>query len=114
LQPASFPIVVRFDVFELDLRARELRKNGANTGLPHQSVKILAMLLEHQGEVVLREDIRKKPLRQTHGHSWHLMAKMRRRQGSLVGAGAESRHWKESMRNEFSPKMKRDTIAPAG
>jgi serine/threonine protein kinase/Tol biopolymer transport system component len=56
----SSPNGIRFGVFELDLRARELRKNGVSTGLPGQSVKILALLLERPGEVVLREEIRKK------------------------------------------------------
>jgi DNA-binding winged helix-turn-helix (wHTH) protein len=51
---------VRFDSFEVDLRARELRKDGVSTGLPEQSIKILAMLLERPNEVVLREEIRKK------------------------------------------------------
>ena len=54
------PNLVRFGVFELDLRARELRKSGLSTGLPEQSIKILALLLEKPGEVVLREEIRKK------------------------------------------------------
>ena len=52
--------LVRFEAFELDLRARELRKSGLNISLPEQSVKILALLLEKPGEVVLREEIRKK------------------------------------------------------
>src|SRR5271169_3789220 len=52
--------LVRFGVFELDLRARELRKRGLSTGLPEQSIKILALLLEKPGGVVLREEIRKK------------------------------------------------------
>jgi eukaryotic-like serine/threonine-protein kinase len=51
--------LVRFGVFELDLRARELRKDGLSTGLPEQAIKILALLLEKPGEVVLREEIRK-------------------------------------------------------
>ena len=54
------PNLVRFGIFELDLRARELRKDGVSTGLPEQSIKILALLLEKPGELVLREDIRKK------------------------------------------------------
>ena len=58
LKPSA--ILVRFGVFELDLRARELRKNGLSTGLPEQSIKILALLLEKPGEVVLRQEIRKK------------------------------------------------------
>jgi len=52
--------VVRFDAFELDLRARELRKEGLDTGLPEQSIRILALLLERPGDVVLREEIRKE------------------------------------------------------
>jgi eukaryotic-like serine/threonine-protein kinase len=52
--------VVRFDAFELDLRARELRKKGLDTGLPEQSIRILALLLERPGDVVLREEIRKE------------------------------------------------------
>jgi len=51
--------VVRFGVFELDLRARELRNDGLSTGLPEQAIRILALLLEKPGEVVLREQIRK-------------------------------------------------------
>ena len=51
--------MVRFGTFELDLRARELRKDGRSTGLREQSIRILALLLEKPGEVVLREKIRK-------------------------------------------------------
>jgi serine/threonine protein kinase/Tol biopolymer transport system component len=52
--------VLRFEAFELDLRARELRKGGVNTGLPEQSIRILALLVERPGDVVLREEIRKE------------------------------------------------------
>ena len=60
LEPTRSPDVIRFGVFELDLRTRELRKEGLSTGLPEQSIKILALLLEKPGEMVLREEIRKK------------------------------------------------------
>ena len=51
----------RFAAFELDLRSGELRKDGAKpVRLPEQPFRILAMLLEHAGEVVSREEIRKK------------------------------------------------------
>jgi eukaryotic-like serine/threonine-protein kinase len=53
-------LLIRFATFELDLRARELRKNGRSTGLPDQSVTVLAMLLDRSGELVLREEIRIK------------------------------------------------------
>jgi TolB-like protein/DNA-binding winged helix-turn-helix (wHTH) protein/Tfp pilus assembly protein PilF len=49
--------VVRFGTFELDLRARELHKNGLKIPLPEQSIQILAMLLERSGEVVTRDEI---------------------------------------------------------
>ncbi len=52
--------VLRFGEFELDLRARQLRKNGSNTGLPEQSIKILEMLLANEGDVVLRDEIRSR------------------------------------------------------
>jgi serine/threonine protein kinase/Tol biopolymer transport system component/DNA-binding winged helix-turn-helix (wHTH) protein len=51
---------VNFGAFQLDLRARELRKRGRKIGLPEQSIQVLAMLLERPGEVVLREEIQKK------------------------------------------------------
>ncbi len=60
LEPTRSPILVRFDAFELDLRTRELRKDQVNTGLPEQSVTILAMLIERPGELVPREEIRSK------------------------------------------------------
>jgi Tol biopolymer transport system component/DNA-binding winged helix-turn-helix (wHTH) protein len=49
---------IRFGVFELDLRAGELRKHGRKIRLQEQPLRILSMLLEHPGEVVLREEIR--------------------------------------------------------
>ncbi len=52
--------MVRFGAFELDLRAGELRKHGLRVKLPEQSLQILAMLLEHPGEVVNRDEIQAK------------------------------------------------------
>jgi DNA-binding winged helix-turn-helix (wHTH) protein len=51
---------VRFGDFELDLRAGELHKGDQKFGLPEQPFRILTMLLERPGEVVGREEIRKK------------------------------------------------------
>ena len=51
---------LRFGVFELDLRAGELRKHGLRIRLQEQPFQVLAMLLEHPGEVVTREELRKK------------------------------------------------------
>ena len=53
--------LVRFEGSELDLRAGELRKDGGKSvRLPEQPFQILTMLLEHPGEVVRWEEIRKK------------------------------------------------------
>src|SRR5580658_1366839 len=51
---------VRFGPFELDVRAGELRKHGIKIKLREQPVRILLMLLERPGEVVLREEIRQR------------------------------------------------------
>jgi len=51
---------LRFGVFELDLRAGELRKHGLRVRLQEQPFQVLAMLLEHPGEVVTREELQKK------------------------------------------------------
>ena len=59
--PASSPrLLIHFGVFELDLRAGELRKNGAKLKLEGQPLQILALLLEHPGELVTREELKRK------------------------------------------------------
>lgn len=52
--------LARFEYFEVNLRSRELNKNGEKVKLPEQSFRILAMLLERSGEVVLRSEIQKR------------------------------------------------------
>src|ERR1017187_5478981 len=49
---------IRFGPFELDVRAAELRKHGIRIRLNEQPFRILFMLLNHPGEVVLRDEIR--------------------------------------------------------
>src|SRR5215475_1118898 len=52
--------LIRFGVFEVDLRAGELRKNGVKIKLQEQPFQILALLLEHPGEIVTREELQQK------------------------------------------------------
>jgi cholera toxin transcriptional activator len=52
--------IARFGVFELDLAAGELRKNGAKLRLQEQPFQVLALLLERAGDVVTREELRQK------------------------------------------------------
>ena len=47
-------------MFEVDPCTQELRKQGVRVRLPAQSIQILLMLLEAPGELVNREDLRKK------------------------------------------------------
>jgi len=49
-----------FGVFDLDLRAGELRKHGQRIRLQEQPFQVLAMLVQNPGEVVTREDLQKR------------------------------------------------------
>ena len=51
---------VNFGEFEVNLRSRELRRDGAVVRLPDQSFEVLSMLLERPGELVSRDEIRKR------------------------------------------------------
>jgi TolB-like protein/DNA-binding winged helix-turn-helix (wHTH) protein len=50
--------VLRFDVFELDISAGELRKRGVKLRLQGQPLQVLEALLARAGEVVTREELR--------------------------------------------------------
>ncbi len=50
----------RFGVFELDLRAGELRKQGLKIKLQEKPFQVLVLLLERPGELVTREELQKK------------------------------------------------------
>jgi len=50
----------RFGAFEVDLRSGELRKHGIRLKLQNQPFQVLALLLEHPGDVVTREELRQK------------------------------------------------------
>jgi cholera toxin transcriptional activator len=52
--------IARFGVFELDLAAGELRKNGTRLRLQDQPFHVLGLLLERAGDVVTREELRQK------------------------------------------------------
>jgi len=52
--------MVRFGLFELDLRTRQFTKNGAKIRLPQQPIQVLSLLLEHPGQVVTREEFRRR------------------------------------------------------
>jgi TolB-like protein/DNA-binding winged helix-turn-helix (wHTH) protein/Tfp pilus assembly protein PilF len=56
--PVQGPCILRFDNFELDVRAGELRKRGAKLRLQGQPLQVLAALLSRPGDLVTREELR--------------------------------------------------------
>src|SRR3981189_1523033 len=59
-EQSPLPRVLRFGIFEIDLRAGELRRDGAKRKLQEQPFQLLWMLVEHSGEVVTREELRNR------------------------------------------------------
>jgi TolB-like protein/DNA-binding winged helix-turn-helix (wHTH) protein/Tfp pilus assembly protein PilF len=57
LAPTPAARVLRFDVYELDLRAGELRKRGVKLRLQGQPLQLLAILLQSAGNLVTREEL---------------------------------------------------------
>ena len=54
----SSSAVVRFGVFEADLRAGELKRNGVRVRLQDLPFRALTLLLSRPGEVIAREEFR--------------------------------------------------------
>src|SRR5262249_8617427 len=52
--------LIRFGFFEVNTRSGELLRHGFRVRLPHQPFQVLALLLEHPGEVVTREELRRR------------------------------------------------------
>ena len=52
--------LIRFGVFEIDLKSGELRKHGLRVKLRDQSFQVLTLLLERPGQVVTREELQRK------------------------------------------------------
>ena len=51
---------MRFGVFEVDLRAGELRRQGLKVKIQEKPFQVLAALLESPSEVVTREELRQR------------------------------------------------------
>jgi TolB-like protein/DNA-binding winged helix-turn-helix (wHTH) protein len=57
MQPTNNLCVIRFGVFEVNIKTGELRKQGARIKLQEQPFQVLALLLEKPGEIVTREEM---------------------------------------------------------
>ena len=58
--PAHVVRILHFGVFEVDLKACEIRKHGVRLKLSEQPFQVLAVLLESPGEIVTRDDMRSR------------------------------------------------------
>jgi DNA-binding winged helix-turn-helix (wHTH) protein/Tol biopolymer transport system component len=52
--------MIRFGLFELDLRAAQLTRNGTRIRLPLQPLQLLSVLIESPGEIVTRQQLRQR------------------------------------------------------
>jgi TolB-like protein/DNA-binding winged helix-turn-helix (wHTH) protein/Tfp pilus assembly protein PilF len=55
---ATVSRLLHFGVFEVDLKACEIRKHGVRLKLPEQPFQVLSVLLENPGEIVTRDELR--------------------------------------------------------
>ncbi|MCX6545607.1 MAG: FHA domain-containing protein [Acidobacteria bacterium] len=58
MTPESLPRLVRFGLFELDLKTGELRKRGVRIALQDQPFQVLAILVARPGDLVTRDELR--------------------------------------------------------
>lgn len=89
---------LRFDDYELDVRAGELRKNGVRLRLRGQPLQVLEILLERAGDVVTREELQARIWSADtfvdFDHSLHnAIARIR----EVLGDSAESPHYIETL-----------------
>jgi DNA-binding winged helix-turn-helix (wHTH) protein len=89
--------VLRFGVFEVNLKARELRKHGVRVRLPGQPFQVLSMLLEHPGSLVTRSELQERLWRDTfvdRDHSLNVAVKKLR---AVLGDTAENPRYVETI-----------------
>src|SRR5580692_11784058 len=107
---------LRFGVFEMDLRAGELRKHGLRVRLQEQPFQLLAMLLERPGEVVTREELQKKLWPEdTFVDFDHGLNKGVNKIREALGDSAESPRFVETVARRgyrFLAEVKPDEVAP--
>lgn len=90
--------VLRFENFELDVRAGELRKGGVKLRLQGQPLQVLEILIRHAGDLVTREELRaqiwKTDTFVDFDHSLHnAIARVR----EVLGDSAENPHYVETL-----------------
>src|SRR6266567_5502218 len=56
--PTPLTNIIRFGIFQLDLKTRELHKAGVKVKLQDQPFRVLASLVAQAGQVITREELR--------------------------------------------------------
>ena len=107
--------VARFGVFELDLRAGELRKQGMRVRLQEQPFLVLAQLVKRPGELLSREELQKELWPgESFGDFEHGLNKAVNKIREALGDSAESPRFVETIARRgyrFLPEVK-ITAAP--
>ncbi len=91
------PRLVRFGGFEVDLRAGELRKDGAKLKLTGQPFHVLTILLEQPGDVVTREELQKRLWPDTFVDVDHNLNSAINKIREVLGDSAESPRFVETL-----------------
>ncbi len=87
-----------FGPYMLDLRSGELRKFGTKVKIGEQTFQILCFLLETQGELVTREELREKLWAgNTFGDFDHVLNSAVQRLRECLSDSAEQPHWVETV-----------------
>ena len=60
MEPPPTPPMLRFGPYLADFRSGELRKSGARIRLQEKPLRVLALLAERQGQLVTREELKKR------------------------------------------------------
>src|SRR5271168_1559476 len=60
MEPSPSPTLLKFGPYVVDLRAGELRKHSSRIRLQEKPLRVLAALAERQGQLVTREELKKR------------------------------------------------------
>jgi Tol biopolymer transport system component/DNA-binding winged helix-turn-helix (wHTH) protein len=96
-QSVHSPRLVRFESFEVDVRAGELRKAGVRLRLTGQPFQVLAILLEHPGDVVTRDELQNRLWPDTFVDVEHNLNTAINKIREVLGDSAESPRFVETL-----------------
>ncbi len=89
---------IRFGVYEVDVRAGELRKQGVKVKLQEQPLQVLQILLEKPGDMVTREELQQRIWpSDTFVDFDHGLYNAIRRLREALGDSAETPHYVETL-----------------